>query len=115
MKRGFFVALLLVVAADLLFAQGLTMRRPHPIIGANTRPPLSLPDAYSVAITYVGPATNRWWCIAGHCSPDYGTTNLTHWEFGFSNTNKGVLRVHVFFDRTVGHYDNGAIVQGVLP
>lgn len=91
------------------------MRRPHAIVGANTRLPLSLHDAYSVAISYVGAATNRWWCTAASCGPDYGTTNLTHWGFGFANTNKGTLRVYVFFDKTFGHYDNGAIVIGQIP
>jgi hypothetical protein len=115
MKCVFFVGLLLAVAAHFLFAQGLTLRRGQPIVGAGTRPPLSLPDAFAVAISYVGAATNRWWCTAASCSPDYGTTNLSHWEFGFANTNKGTLRAYVFFDKTFGHYDNGAIVIGQIP
>ena len=115
MKRTFITVLLLTAAAGLLFAQGLNMRRAHgPIVDAKTPPPLPLPDAYAAAMSYVGPATNRWWCISGSCGEDYGTTRVTHWEFRFSNTNRETAVVLVFFDKSAYHMEGAAVVKGTL-
>ncbi len=109
-------ALLLTSLVGALFAQG--------IFGAggaqpkrydsNNPPPLDLPQAYALAIAHVGTATNRLWCITGSCQADWGTTTMTHWEFGFSNTNRELTKVYVFFDRTACHMVGAEYVSGPL-
>ena len=104
--------LLFLAAVSLVFAQGLNMKRWHgPVIGAKTPPPLSLPNAYAAAMQHVGLATNHLWCVTAKCGEDWGTTNVTHWEFKFSDTNKNITTVLVFFDKSAYHMMGAAVVS----
>jgi len=109
MKRILIPVLVITAFAGFMFAQGWS-RPPKISVDKNERPPLSLSEAYAAAIGFVGPATNRFWCASAVCGADYGTTNVTHWEFGFSNTNGETRRVFVLFDKSAFLYDRGALI-----
>src|ERR1051325_66396 len=101
--KNILIPLLFITAfAGFLFAQGWAWSGsggPPKLFPRNKPPPLSLSEAYAVAIAFVGAATNQFWCSGAHCPPDYAATNyVTHWEFGFSNTNGELRRVFVFFE-----------------
>ena len=78
----------------------------------NTPPPLDLPKAYAMAMTRVGGATNRVYCIAATCL-EMTNNGFTGWTFWFSNTNAQRARVDVFFDKEV-HVDiqSGEVLRG---
>lgn len=112
-KRAFIPLLLLTAVAAVLLAQGISgtggvqAQRYDP----RTPPPLTLPQAYTLAMTYIGTATNQFWCVSGNCQPDWGSTTITHWEFGFTNTNGQQTNVLVFFDKTVAHREGATLVK----
>ena len=109
MKRILIPVLVITAFAGFVFAQGWSQRTKI-FVDKNRPPPLSLPEAYAAAVAFVGPATNQFWCSGASCSPDYGTPKLTHWEFGFSNTNGETRRVYVLFDKSASLLDHGALV-----
>lgn len=109
-KRILTPVFFVTVFVGFVFAQGWS-RPPKISVDKNRPPPLSLPEAYLAAIAFVGPATNRFWCASAVCRPDFGTTNVTHWEFGFSNTNGETRRVFVLFDGSALLYDGGSLVR----
>jgi hypothetical protein len=74
-------------------------------------PPLALPEAYALAELYIGAATNEFWCVTAACQPDQGTATITHWEFGFFNTNGASTNLLVFFDKTVLHRNGAELVR----
>src|SRR5262245_6408793 len=114
MKHILIPVLFISTCAGFLFAQGWAWSGsggPPKRFDKNKPPPLSLPEAYAAAIAFVGLATNQSWCSGASCPPDYGATNyVTHWEFGFSNTNGESRRVYVFFDKKACLNDRGALV-----
>lgn len=64
----------------------------------NAAPPISLPEAYSLALAHVGPATNRFYCVAAS-SLDMTNFHFRGWSFTFSSTNGQQARVEVSFDK----------------
>jgi hypothetical protein len=104
-KIWVFPFLLMIASVTLAFSQGLATSggQPRPY-DAKSPPPLPLVEAYGVAMSYVGSATNQLWCVSASCL-DIGTNSnyMTHWTFGFSNTNSQITPVIVFFNKTVGH------------
>src|SRR5690242_10245031 len=87
------------ICAGLLLGQGRvgsgTHRySPFPRYDPRTRPPLSLPDAYALAIAHLGPATNRFYCVAGNCL-EMTNAGFTGWTFSFWDTNGQHGRVDV--------------------
>jgi hypothetical protein len=66
-------------------------------------PTLSLPDAYQLAVTALGSATNSFHCINAHISTDFGAPG---WQFRFCSTNKPAASkfVTVEFTREI-HFD----------
>jgi hypothetical protein len=91
---------LLSVWAGVLFGQGLSGSSHHPGFDPKRPPPLPLPEAYTLATTRLGPATNSFFCVSATClePPTFMTTG---WTFGFSNTNGQIVQVKVFFDKIV--------------
>jgi len=63
-------------------------------------PPLTLSQAYPLAMSHLGAATNRFYCVTASCLEitNFGNTG---WLFSFSNTNRQRGRVMVFFDKEV--------------
>jgi hypothetical protein len=102
MKRILILVLVVISFTSLLLAQGWFWsggRGPHVFVDHKKPPPLSVPDAYALALAHLGPDTNRLWCVSASCDADYGQTTMTHWLFNFANSNREITKVRVSFDR----------------
>src|SRR5262249_36499369 len=91
---------LLAWTGRLAFAQGLAGSSQHPGFNQKMRPPLELPEAYTLATTRLGAATNRLFCVSATCVEPVNSSTQG-WTFGFSNTNGQIAKVKVFFNRDV--------------
>ena len=112
MKRALIFGMLITSLTGLLLAQGLwSNHTPIQRVDPKIPPPLSMIQAYGLAETYLGKATNQFWCVAGKCEIDWGTTTVTHWEFAFSSTNGESTNILVFFDRGVVHRHGAELVK----
>ena len=60
-------------------------------------PTLSLPDAYKLAVTALGSATNSFHCLDAHISTGFGAPG---WEFRFCSTNNPAASKFVTVDFT---------------
>jgi len=61
-------------------------------------PPLSLPEGYALAISQVGTATNRFFCVAAS-SLEMTNYYFRGWAFCFSDANGRRALVEVSFDK----------------
>ena len=96
----------------LVLAQGLVTKKSHPQYDPKSQPPMTLSEAYKLAMAHVGPATNRLWCVSADLLAETKTSSsITHWTFRFSDTNGGFTKVLVFFDKDVFHLV-GAVLHG---
>lgn len=68
------------------------------IYDGSTPPPVSLPEAYQLALAHIGAASNSFYCVRATCAD---TNGFRGWTFTFANTNKQRGRVVVFFTRGV--------------
>ena len=93
-------ALLLWATVGFLFGQGLAGSSHHPSYDLKRPLPLTLPEAYLLAIGQVGPATNRFYCITASCLEKTDQWS-TGWTFSFLNTNAQRATVNVFFNKHV--------------
>jgi hypothetical protein len=113
MKTILIALLAIIVVSGLLFAQGLTVpgsnRDPRGgtnrisggylgIYEGNTPPPVSLPEAYDLALAHIGPASNSFYCVRASC---VDTNGHRGWTFTFANTNGQRGRVIVYFTKGV--------------
>jgi hypothetical protein len=100
MRRGLTFTILWAACVGLAFAQGLSGSSHHPGFDPKRPPPLPLPEAYTLATTRLGSATNSFFCVSATCveSVNFMTTG---WTFGFSNTNGQIAKVKVFFNKDV--------------
>jgi hypothetical protein len=107
MKHVIFTTLAMATAISLLLAQG----PPYSSGGNSTRrfgspydpkmlPPVGLAEAYTLTLAYIGPATNRFYCVSASCL-EKTKRGLPGWTFGFSNTNGQRVDVEISFDREV--------------
>jgi hypothetical protein len=102
--KSILIALLSFIAITaLLFAQGRTGSNPgsEGYLGSydgGTPPPVSLPEAYGIALTHIGSASNAFYCLSASCVDDKGHRG---WTFKFGNTNGQRGRVIVYFTRGV--------------
>jgi hypothetical protein len=74
MKRSLIVLCILIVAGSIAYAFST-------IIDHKKIPPMALPDAYRIAMTALGPATNEF-----HCSGAFFSLNPSQkdeWHFDF--------------------------------
>jgi hypothetical protein len=62
------------------------------------RPPISLPEAYTMAARALGSATNEFYCIGAHTQTSRSQNG--EWLFEFGNTNAARKDVFVFLDGT---------------
>jgi hypothetical protein len=92
--------LLLAGFVRILFAQGLSGSSHHPSYDIKTHTPLTLPEAYSLAIGYIGQATNRVHCVSASCL-ETDSERSTGWVLTFSNKNGARAAVKVFFNKDV--------------
>jgi|ERR1035441_2222144 hypothetical protein len=73
---------------------------------ARTPPPLSLSEAYTLALAHIDPASNIFYCVSASCL-EKTNNGWTGWRFLFSNTNGQKGRVVVYFDREIGPWVPG--------
>jgi hypothetical protein len=93
------------LATGLLLAQGKVGSGTHrysvvPSYDPKTPPPVSLPEAYALAVAHIGTATNQFHCVAASCL-EMTNAGFTGWTFSFSDTNGQRGRVVVYFDKEV--------------
>ena len=93
-----FVILSVMLLSLVRFAlgQGLTGNSHHPMYDLKKPPPVSLVEAYHLATTHLGEATNRVYCVGATCSGEE-TGWSAGWVFEFSNTSGQHAVVKVFF------------------
>jgi hypothetical protein len=102
--KSILIALLAIIAiSGFLFAQGLagSNRGPGGYLGiyeGGTPPPVSLPEAYDLALAHIGPASNSFYCVRASC---VDTNGHRGWTFTFANTNGQRGRVIVYFTKDV--------------
>lgn len=100
------ISLVVVAAAGIALAQGLnpaggnSPRRHRSPYDPKTRPPVSIEQAYSLAASYLGPATNRFYCTRATCL-EMGLSGFPAWKFTWSDTNGQPAYVEVTFDKEV--------------
>jgi hypothetical protein len=99
-----FVGLLVALGVCTIIAQSIVMsggRRwtPYQTYEPKAVPPLSLTDAYAIALAHMGAATNRLHCVSASCLEMENTNGFTGWTFKFYNTNGDQATMWVFFDR----------------
>src|SRR5947199_5418241 len=96
-----------LAAADstgILLAQGLnpaggnSPRHHRSPYDPKTRPPVSISEAYSLAASYLGAATNRFYCTGATCL-EIGLSGFPAWKFSWSDTNAQHAYVEVTFDK----------------
>jgi hypothetical protein len=94
MKRTFLLILLFSALTGLVVAQGWLFGGPPPY--DRTKPPAtSLPDAYAAALTQIGAATNRFYCVSASVLEN---TKNGSWRFTFTNTNGQTARIDIQLD-----------------
>ena len=111
MKRIVVGLVAATVATGLLVAQSFIGGGPPRSAQPNPprRPPLlSLPEAFTLAMSQLGAVSNRYYCVAANCMNDLPRieAGANHgskgWTFGFSNSDGDRVRIFVFFDKTTG-------------
>lgn len=112
MKNVIIVLLTILIASCFLFAQGPAGSNPggpianSPFIvpyDATRPPPLGLTGAYAMSLSFVGTATNRFYCVSATCL-EKTKSGLPGWKFTFCNTNQQHVVVNVPF---VADFDKG--------
>jgi hypothetical protein len=103
MKRTVLTLSVFAVAIGLL-AQGKLgsygNRRYTSPYDPKTRPPVAVPEAYESALRYLGPATNRFYCVSTTCL-ELGKSGFPAWKLSFSDTNGESAYLEVTFDKEV--------------
>jgi hypothetical protein len=117
MKR---TSLILIVAAAFivvsgLFGQSIVMtagRRwsKHQDYDPKMRPPLSLTEAYALALGNLANETNRFHCVTASCV-ESTNKGFTGWMFRFADTNDQRIGVMVFFDGLVHRGETKAFTK----
>lgn len=106
--KTFLIGLLAVaVVTGWLFAQGRVVSSPvaqvppgyipGPYVG-RTPPPVSLQEAYDLALAHIGVASNSFYCIRASCVDSNGNRG---WTFTFANTNGQRGWLVVYFSKGV--------------
>ena len=101
MKRSIIIFAILIVASSVVFAALWK-------VDNKQAPPISLPDAYQIAATALGSATNEFHCtsaefIGSYCAPG-------SWMFRFYNTNGSCKAVFACPDGSV-HFQDGNLLN----
>jgi hypothetical protein len=96
LKCSIFMLAALTACSGLLFAQGFSGSSQHPTYDPKMPPPLALPEAYTLVLTRIGAATNRFYCVTASWLEKNNEWSKG-WTFGFSNTNGEIAQVKVFF------------------
>src|SRR6266436_2848729 len=97
---------LLTSAVGFLLAQGInpsggnSPRRYRSPYDPKTRPPVAMPEAYSLAAAYLGSATNRFYCVTA-TRLEMGLSGFPAWKFSWSDTNGERAYIEVTFDKEV--------------
>jgi hypothetical protein len=106
-KKVAVLSLAIATTICLLFAQGNTSppganswRRFNSPYDPKTRPPIGLTEAYLLALSQMGGATNQLYCLTASCT-EPTKRGLPGWTFRFSNTNADQVSIEVSFDKEV--------------
>src|ERR1022692_1842063 len=104
-KRLASVAIIVAGSLTVLFAQWpVAHERRQPYDGKKS-PPVTLPEAYNLALAALGQNTNEFYCIMTTCldrlpmMTSAGVDDGEGWTFEFSNTNGSLKHVLVYFDK----------------
>lgn len=107
LKKVAVLSLATATTICLLFAQGNTSppganswRRFNSPYEPKTRPPLGLTEAYVLALSQMGSATNQLYCLTASCT-EPTKRGLPGWTFRFANTNADQVCIEVSFDKEV--------------
>jgi hypothetical protein len=105
MKRA--IVTIILLAAVYVFAQGRNdldgthdWRKYTTPYDPKAPPPLGLAEAYARTLAYLGPATNRFYCVGSGCL-EKGRSGYPSWTFCFYNTNKEIAYVEISFDKEI--------------
>jgi hypothetical protein len=98
MKKPILLSLMTVATASWLLAQGYVFSGVGPKYDPKTPPPLSLPEAYTLATAHLGVRTNQFYCVKASCLE---RIQYAGWVFGFSSTNGQTAHLIVWFDKNV--------------
>ena len=117
MKRTalIFIALAALLGVTWLFGQSIITsgdRRwsKYQDYDPKTRPPLSLSEAYTLALGNLAAETNRFHCVTASCL-ESTNRGFTGWMFRFADTNDQRLPVMVFFDGWVVRGEFGSLTK----
>src|SRR5262249_44848314 len=102
MRRFILSSLILLPLAGLLLGQGPVTSGPGRPYDVRTPPPIPLSSAYAMALSRIGPATNRFYCVSASCV-ETTLPSYAGWVFWFSNTNREQARVEVYFESKAVH------------
>src|SRR5882672_9876053 len=108
-RKSLIIALVAVLGVAWLFGQGIIMSgghrwSPYQDYDPKTRPPLSLSEAYSLALSNLAAETNQFHCVTANCL-ESTNRGFTGWMFRFADTNNQRLPVMVFFDGWVVRHE----------
>lgn len=114
MKYATFAAIVIAIATVMVVAQGNGpvsngSRRYAKPYDLKAPPPLALSDAFALALAYMGPATNRFYCVSATCLPD-SRGGAPGWWFTFSDTNGQLFRIETCFDKDI-FTDEGGLLR----
>ncbi len=105
---------MIILMAGILAAQdggyrGPNFNRAHrPPYDPKIQPPLEMITAYQMAMTYLGTATNRLYCVGASCLKPT-RQGVPGWTFSFSSTNGYSADVDISFDKEL--YTDGRTRQ----
>jgi hypothetical protein len=107
MKKIFVAILAFMAVSWILFAQGSfdpasghDWRRYNKPYDLKAPPPVGLSEAYALTLSFMGPATNNFYCVSASCT-DKTRSGLPGWTFAFFNTNAQMVRIEVSFDKEI--------------
>lgn len=104
MIKKLFISSITVMSALVIFADANRLKQTtKPPYDKSSPPPISIVDAYALALKTLAAETNQYYCVNATCLnplPDRINTGDDHdgWLFLFSNTNSIEKRVAVYFD-----------------
>jgi hypothetical protein len=96
MKRIFAMIAVWTIISEVVLASGW-------VLDPKIAPTVGLPDAYQLAVTTLGPATNQFHCTAAEFVGTYRPPGS--WMFSFYNTNGALKTVLAYPDGKTHVYD----------
>lgn len=109
MKKTIFAIFIMTAGFTMAQWTGVRPNNP-PTYNKKSPPPLSLSEAYGLALATLGKDTNQFYCISASCEDLFGFPRPSGdgkgWTFDFSSTNGTEKVVGVSFDRGTISWSN---------